>query len=121
MHDLSTREAYIAISEVKARYWRTLDTKDWAGFRLSFNGYRDQPLTGQQRPPQMGPLRRATMPPRTAGTIEGGPPQRRPADRHHPRCPACSIGPVESVEAVGSAARWLSGRGTARTLFNEVT
>lgn len=25
-------EAYIAISQVKARYCRTLDTKDWAGF-----------------------------------------------------------------------------------------
>ncbi len=30
--DLAKIEAYIAISEVKARYCRTLDTKDWAGY-----------------------------------------------------------------------------------------
>jgi 3-phenylpropionate/cinnamic acid dioxygenase small subunit len=32
MTDLSMIEAHIAISEVKARYCRTLDTKDWAGY-----------------------------------------------------------------------------------------
>ena len=30
--DLAKIEAYIAISEVKARYCRTLDTTDWAGY-----------------------------------------------------------------------------------------
>jgi hypothetical protein len=30
--DLTYIEAYIAISQVKARYCRTLDTKDWAGY-----------------------------------------------------------------------------------------
>ena len=32
MTDVSEIEAYIAISQVKARYCRTLDTKDWAGY-----------------------------------------------------------------------------------------
>jgi uncharacterized protein (TIGR02246 family) len=32
MTDIAKLEAYIAISEVKARYCRTLDTKDWAGY-----------------------------------------------------------------------------------------
>lgn len=32
MADLAFLEAYVAISEVKARYCRTLDTKDWAGY-----------------------------------------------------------------------------------------
>jgi uncharacterized protein (TIGR02246 family) len=30
--DLAFLEAYVAISEVKGRYCRALDTKDWAGF-----------------------------------------------------------------------------------------
>ena len=32
MTDLAYFEAYVAISQVKARYCRTLDTKDWAGY-----------------------------------------------------------------------------------------
>lgn len=32
MTDLAKLEAYIAITEVKARYCRMLDTKDWAGY-----------------------------------------------------------------------------------------
>jgi len=32
MTDIAEIEAYIAISQVKARYCRTLDTKDWAGY-----------------------------------------------------------------------------------------
>jgi hypothetical protein len=32
MTDIARIEAYIAISEVKARYCRCLDTKDWAGY-----------------------------------------------------------------------------------------
>ena len=32
MTDMAEVEAYIAISQVKARYCRTLDTKDWAGY-----------------------------------------------------------------------------------------
>jgi uncharacterized protein (TIGR02246 family) len=32
MTDIAEIEAYIAICEVKARYCRTLDTKDWAGY-----------------------------------------------------------------------------------------
>jgi uncharacterized protein (TIGR02246 family) len=32
MSDNTELEAYIAISQVKARYCRTLDTKDWAGY-----------------------------------------------------------------------------------------
>jgi len=30
--NLAELEAYVAISQVKARYCRTLDTKDWAGY-----------------------------------------------------------------------------------------
>lgn len=36
MTDITALEAYIAISQVKARYCRTLDTKDWAGFAEVF-------------------------------------------------------------------------------------
>ncbi|MGO9934906.1 MAG: nuclear transport factor 2 family protein [Steroidobacteraceae bacterium] len=32
MTDIAELEAYVAISQVKARYCRTLDTKDWAGY-----------------------------------------------------------------------------------------
>jgi hypothetical protein len=32
MNDLETIEAWLALSEAKARYCRTLDTKDWAGY-----------------------------------------------------------------------------------------
>lgn len=32
MTDLAYVTAYLAISQVKARYCRTLDTKDWAGY-----------------------------------------------------------------------------------------
>lgn len=32
MTDLAKLEAYVAISEVKARYCRALDTKDWEGY-----------------------------------------------------------------------------------------
>jgi uncharacterized protein (TIGR02246 family) len=32
MTTLAELEAYVAISQVKARYCRTLDTKDWAGY-----------------------------------------------------------------------------------------
>jgi hypothetical protein len=32
MTDLAKLEAYVAISELKARYCRTLDSKDWAGY-----------------------------------------------------------------------------------------
>lgn len=32
MTDIAKLEAYVAISEVKARYCRALDTKDWAGY-----------------------------------------------------------------------------------------
>jgi len=32
MTDLAKLEAFVAITEVKARYCRTLDTKDWAGY-----------------------------------------------------------------------------------------
>lgn len=36
MTDIAELEAYIAISQVKARYCRTLDTKDWAGYAEVF-------------------------------------------------------------------------------------
>jgi hypothetical protein len=36
MTDMTEIEAYIAISQVKARYCRTLDTKDWAGYAEVF-------------------------------------------------------------------------------------
>ena len=32
MTDIAKLEAYVAIGEVKARYCRMLDTKDWAGY-----------------------------------------------------------------------------------------
>lgn len=32
MTDIAKLEAYVAITEVKARYCRMLDTKDWAGY-----------------------------------------------------------------------------------------
>lgn len=32
MTDIAELEAYVAISQVKAKYCRTLDTKDWAGY-----------------------------------------------------------------------------------------
>jgi hypothetical protein len=32
MTDIAKLEAHVAITEVKARYCRTLDTKDWAGY-----------------------------------------------------------------------------------------
>jgi ketosteroid isomerase-like protein len=36
MIDLATLQAHIAIGEVKARYCRLLDTKDWAGYAELF-------------------------------------------------------------------------------------
>ena len=40
MTDTTFLEAYLAISEVKARYCRLLDTKDWSGFaRLLTEGF----------------------------------------------------------------------------------
>ena len=36
MTDLATVQAHIAIGEVKARYCRLLDTKDWAGYSELF-------------------------------------------------------------------------------------
>nr|WP_129780573.1 nuclear transport factor 2 family protein [Peristeroidobacter soli] len=36
MPDTATLEAHLAISKVKARYCRMLDTKDWAGFGALF-------------------------------------------------------------------------------------
>ena len=36
MTDIARIEAYIAISEVKARYCRCLDTKDWTGYTEVF-------------------------------------------------------------------------------------
>ena len=36
MADTDYIEAYIAISQVKARYCRTMDTKDWAGYAECF-------------------------------------------------------------------------------------
>lgn len=36
MADIDTLEAHLAISKVKARYCRMLDTKNWAGFAALF-------------------------------------------------------------------------------------
>jgi hypothetical protein len=40
MTDIAELEAYIAISQVKARYCRTLDTKDWAGYETASTAHQ---------------------------------------------------------------------------------
>jgi hypothetical protein len=53
MPDTATLEAHLAISKVKARYCRMLDTKDWAGFGALFRGLRarlSRTVRAQTRP-----------------------------------------------------------------------
>jgi len=40
LNDIAELEAYVAIRQVKARYCRTLDTKDWAGYADVFRSIR---------------------------------------------------------------------------------
>jgi SnoaL-like domain len=51
--DFSDLVAIEAIKQLKARYFRELDTKNWEGLGTIFTGVR-HPLTGEWRPPEGG-------------------------------------------------------------------
>src|SRR5260370_26389322 len=86
MTDLAELEAYVAISQVKARYCRTLDTKDWDGYADVFTedfeldtSAAGGPPTGHGREAAMRMIRSAVETPYTAHQVPS--PQLNPARR----------------------------------------
>jgi uncharacterized protein (TIGR02246 family) len=90
MTDIADLEAYVAISEVKARYCRALDTKDWAAYADVFTedfeldtsaaGGPPQPIRGRDAALRM--IRSAVETARTAHQVHS-PEIRRDGDTAH--------------------------------------